>query len=208
MAQACYPTSVPVYPPTSTYGAGGWDQGLWTTSTSYYGTGSTATIDATLSVKGPTSYQGAIIALSVLCGLLFLILVLLIICLACCHKRQHKDTSRLDIEGTSAGRAHHRRRRRQRSEKSDVEYEPEPPRVAPPGMNPAFFRPGPRPVWPSSHYFPNRRMQQGGGINREIISKVEEGSVTSTTGATGSRTESERRRDESRPDGRGRMRGK
>jgi hypothetical protein len=170
-------------------------------SDQYNSSSSTSTVVPIAHLEINTPNQPAIIAISVICGLLLMALIFAILVII--GKRYEWQQIQVGIEG--GGGAHHRRRRRHRSEKTETEYgrwsldDIGRPRV--PSMNPAFFRPGPQPningnFGIAPHYFPDSRApytgagQAGHGDREDIeeVEGVEELFEAGTTRAGGTRT--------------------
>lgn len=162
---------------------------------------STAVPVAHLEISTPS--QAAIIAISVICGLLLLALLFAILVII--GKRY--EQLHIDIDGGSGGGGHHRRKRH-RSEKAYTDYG-DIGRLRGfdlggigrqrglPGMDPAFLRAEPAPHLQGNagvppDYFPNPRMPNLGRAQaqqeREDIQEAEELSEVSNTRAGGTRT--------------------
>jgi hypothetical protein len=162
---------------------------------------STAVPLAHLEISTPG--QGAIIAISVICGLLLLSLLFAILIII--GRRHQSEQLRIAIEGGGGGGAHHRRKRRHRSEKTfadpgDTEMIESERRRGYGGMERPFFIPVPRPslrghggvplecfMDPRMGNVRNEGSAQG-QQGREDVDEVGE-SETSTTRADGTRTE-------------------
>jgi hypothetical protein len=179
------PTSPP--PPNSyLYPAAG--QTLPTSASEEYPTSSsTSTAAPVAHLEISTPSQGAIIAISVICGLL--LIALLFVLLVFIGKRHERESIRLDIGGAeSGGGSHHRRKRR--SEKSWTEFGDDPWNIGrrrP--MDPAILRGmgvPPRPaVDPRIQSFPRAAQPPW---EMEDVDRVEEFSEVSSTRAEGTRT--------------------
>lgn len=157
---------------------------------------STAVPVAHLEISTPS--QGAIIAISVICGLL--LIALLFVILVFIGKRYEREKMTFEIGAGGGGGGSHRRRKH-RSEKSYAEYgdvgrwrgfDPRRP------FDPAFFRAGPDPglnrnVGVPPGYVVDPRMQNLGSAaqppyQRDDVEEVEGLSEVSSTRAEGTRT--------------------
>lgn len=148
-----------VAPSITTYLSSYYDQFGAASSESGPSSSSTSTAVPIARLEVSTPGQGALVAISIICGLL--LLALLFALLVIIGKRYESQQLRLNVGRRSASsHRRSRRHRRDRSEKSETESSRS---GMPPGMSPAFLRPGLRPHAPRNmgvqpRYYPDPRM--------------------------------------------------
>ena len=214
IAQTEYASSTPVYPSTPSaatssaapndyrYGyanpSGTTPPAVSSASDQYTSPSSASTAASIAHLEISTPSQGAIIAISVICGLLLLALLFAILVII--GKRHEREQLHIGIQGGGGGGGHHRRKRH-RSEKTYTGYGDVGRlrgfdlgeigrRRGPPEMDPVFFRAEPAPHLQGNaglppDYFPDPRMPNSGRAQtqqeREDIEEVEGLSEVSTT---------------------------